>query len=177
MDRIKIQWGFSYFFPASTISSHVTRMGKRHLKLAIDVALSGAFGVDLNLTTASKEEKQQLKTATELYKSEIRPLVMHGLLYRLSSPYENSLAALSYVSPDKKKAVLYLYQMKEDSSRSLCLRGLDPSSTYSLREVNKLDDAVKRYEGVYSGRELMEKGLSTLLSHQYESAVIVIEKK
>ena len=177
MARVKIQWGFSYFFPASTISSHVTRMGKRHLKLAIDVALSGAFGVDLNLTTATKEEKQQLAAATSLYKSEIRPLIMHGNLYRLSSPYKNPLAALSYVSSDKQKAVLYLYQMEEDRSRQLCLRGLDPDSYYSLREVNTQEATNRRYEGVYTGRALMEEGIATMLSHPYESAVIVIEKK
>lgn len=176
MARIKIQWGFSYFFPACTLSSHVTRMGKRHLKLAIDVALSGAFGVDMNMTTATKEEKKQLAAAVELYKKEIRPLIMHGSLYRLSSPYKNALAALSYVSPDRSKAVVYLYQTEEGPSKTLCLRGLNPDATYVLHEVNLTDGMSSRYEGTFTGRELMRKGISTLLSHIYESAVIIIDK-
>ncbi len=177
MARIKIQWGFSYFFPACTISSHVTRMGKRHLKLAIDVALSGAFGVDLNLTTATKEEKQLLTAATTLYKEEIRPLIMHGNLYRLSSPYGNPLAALSYVSPNKQKAVLYLYQMEDGNNRSICLRGLDADAYYTLREVNTPASIGNRFTGEYTGQTLMEKGIPSLLSHPYESAVIILEKK
>ena len=78
LGRIKIQWGFSHFFPASTISAHVTRMGKRHLKLAIDVALSGAFGIDLALDKATAEERVQIADAGKLYKASIRPLVLHG---------------------------------------------------------------------------------------------------
>ena len=81
LGRIKIQWGFSHFFPASTISAHVTRMGKRHLKLAIDVALSGAFGIDLALDKATAEERVQIADAVKLYKASIRPLVMQGELY------------------------------------------------------------------------------------------------
>lgn len=177
MARIKIQWGFSYFFPACTLSSHVTRMGKRHLKLAIDVALSGAFGVDMNMTTATKEEKEQLAAAVQLYKKDLRPLIMHGSLYRLSSPYKDVLAALSYISPDLSKAVVYLYQTEEGSSKSLCLRGLDPEATYVLHEVNLPKGKSSRYEGTFTGRELMENGISTLLSHTYESAAITLEKK
>lgn len=174
--RIKIQWGFSYFFPACAISSHVTRMGKRHLKLATDVALSGAFGVDLNIATATKEEKQYLKSATNLYKKDLRPLIMQGSLYRLSSPYKEPLAALSYVSTDLTKAVLYLYQVGEGESRHLCLRGLNPDATYAIHEVSLFEGVKSRYEGVFSGRYLMEMGIPTLLERPNESAVILIKE-
>ena len=33
-DRVKIQWGFSHFFSATTIAAHVTRLGDRPLKFA-----------------------------------------------------------------------------------------------------------------------------------------------
>ncbi len=176
MARIKIQWGFSYFFPACTISSHVTRMGKRHLKLAIDVALSGAFGVDMNMITATPEEKKQLRAATDLYKKEIRPLVRQGNLYRLSSPYKKPLAALSYISADQTQGVLYLYQTEEGISHPLCLRGLNPDVSYVLHEVNLTEGSASRFEGIYTGRTLMDTGLQTVLSNPYESAVITINK-
>ena len=90
-------------------------MGKRHLKLAIDVALSGAFGIDLALDKATAEERVQIADAVKLYKASISPLVMQGELYRLVSPYEHPMASLSYVSTDKNDAVVYLYQIQDGS--------------------------------------------------------------
>lgn len=54
VDRIKIQWGFSYFFPAETIAAHVTGMGNRPLKFSLDVAMSGALGVDMDVRKLSR---------------------------------------------------------------------------------------------------------------------------
>lgn len=178
LGRIKIQWGFSHFFPASTISAHVTRMGKRHLKLAIDVALSGAFGVDLALDKATAEERAQIADAVKLYKESIRPLVMQGDLYRLVSPYEQPLASLSYVSADKQNAVVYLYQTKDGNVPQVVLGGLDADKKYRVEEVGLPKGAVSRFPAngkVFTGAELMSAGLSNPLNAQFESAVILLK--
>lgn len=176
LDRIKIQWGFGHFFPAGTISAHVTRMGKRHLKLAIDVALSGAFGIDLALDAATPEERAQLAEGVRFYKESIRQLVMQGELYRLVSPYENPLAALSYVAKNKKKAVVYLYQTENGNVPSVKLNGLDGTKKYSLKEVSLPEGMSSRFATqVYTGKELMEKGVSNMLSEQFESAILELE--
>lgn len=178
LGRIKIQWGFSHFFPASTISAHVTRMGKRHLKMAIDVALSGAFGVDLALDKATAEERAQIADAVKLYKERIRPLVMRGELYRLVSPYESPLASLSYVAADKKQAVVYLYQTKDGSEVRVKLGGLDASKKYRVEEVSLPKGAASRFPAsgkVLTGEELMTRGLENPLNAQFESAVLMIE--
>lgn len=175
LGRIKIQWGFGHFFPASTMSAHVTRMGKRHLKLAIDVALSGAFGIDLALDKASEKERRQLADGVRLYKEQIRPLVMNGELYRLVSPYETSLAALSYVAPDQSKAVVYMYQTEDGGVPQVRLDGLDAGKKYLVREVSLPDDMKPRFvEKSYSGSELMEKGLDNPLNVQFDSAVLML---
>ena len=173
LGRIKIQWGFGHFFPASTMSAHVTRMGKRHLKLAIDVALSGAFGVDLALDKATKEEREQIADGVKLYKETIRPLVMHGDLYRLVSPYENPLAAMSYVARDKDSAVVYLYQTEDGSTPQIKLNGLDPDKNYALTEVSLAKGMTPRFPNqVKSGKEWMESGISNPLANQFDSAVL-----
>lgn len=176
LDRIKIQWGFGHFFPASTISAHVTRMGKRHLKLAIDVALSGAFGIDLALDKATPVERAQLAKAVCLYKDNIRELVMSGDLYRLVSPYETSLAALSYVAKNKQKAIVYLYQTEDGQVPYVQLSGLDVNRKYSLKEINLPDGAVSRFTSeVLTGKEWMEKGIANPLAVQFESAILELE--
>lgn len=178
--RIKIQWGFSHFFPASTISSHVTRMGKRHLKLAIDVALSGAFGIDLALDKATEEERKQIAEAVSLYKEHIRPLVMYGDLYRLVSPYSFPMASLSYVSLDKRKAVVYLYQTEDGNVPRILLEGLEKKSSYMVKEVGATEGASSRFQAhnhLFTGEELMSVGLLNPLSEKFDSAVLLLMKQ
>lgn len=178
LGRIKIQWGFGHFFPASTISAHVTRMGKRHLKMAIDVALSGAFGVDLALDKATADERKQIAEGVKLYKSSIRPLVMEGELYRLVSPYESPLASLSYVSKDRKQGVVYLYQTEDGNVPTVKPDGLDPAMTYEVEEVSLPAGMAPRFaKRSYTGAELMQGGIANPLKDQFDSAVLLITSK
>ena len=177
LGRIKIQWGFGHFFPASTIAAHVTRMGKRHLKLAIDVALSGTFGIDLALDKATPEERRQLADGVKLYKNGIRDLMMYGELYRLVSPYETPLAAMSYVSKDKKRGVVYLYQTADGNVPVVKMDGLASDARYALTEVNLPSGTASRFaDAVFTGRELMENGIANPLTTQFDSAVLRLEK-
>lgn len=176
--RIKIQWGFGHFFPASTIAAHITRMGNRSLKLAIDVALSGALGIDMALDKTTAEERAQLAEGVRLYKEGIRDLVMRGDLYRLVSPYEFPMAALSYVAPDKNKAIVYLYQTEDGNVPSVKLNGLDASKKYSIKEINLPKGTSSRFiadQKIFTGEELMSKGIDNPLSAQAESAVFELK--
>ena len=107
--RIYIQWGFSQFFPSNTISAHVTDMGRRPLKFAIDVALSGAFGIDRDVARWTPAERAQVAAAVKLYHERIRPITADGDLYRLASPYETPHAALEFVAPDRASALIFIY--------------------------------------------------------------------
>ncbi|MCI6549865.1 MAG: alpha-galactosidase [Prevotella sp.] len=175
IDRIKIQWGFGHFFPAKTLSAHVTRMGKRHLKLAIDVAMSGAFGIDLAIDQATQLERSRLAHAVDVYKRQVRPLVMHGDLYRLLSPYTHDVAALSYVAPDRRRAVVYLYQTGDLAPGRVCLKGLDPDAQYVVRELDTAcTDTIHLADCHASGCELMSAGVSVRLKEKYDSAILEI---
>lgn len=175
LKRVFIQWGFSHIFPANTISAHVTRMGKRPMKFAIDVALSGAYGVDLDLAKVTPEQKVQIKKSVELYKKSLRPIVQQGDLYRLSSPYENPCASLCYVSQDKTEAVVFVYQVEDGQNGKIRLKGLDPSKHYTLKELNTEDGQPSVFDldgKTVSGSELMRNGFTPSCGKQLESMVI-----
>ena len=173
--RVFIQWGFGHFFPANTISAHVTRMGRRPLKFACDVALSGAFGVDMDLGRTTADERKTLAAAVKLYKERLRDVVAQGDLYRLESPDDGPRAALDYVSPDRSRAVLFVYQLKDNDTKPVKPRGLDPAKRYTVREVNLPAEAASQlagHETVVDGGALMRDGLVPPCRKEFDSAVI-----
>ena len=173
--RVFIQWGFSHFFPACAMAAHVTRMGHRPLKFTLDVAMSGALGLDLDVDKLSAAECAQVAKAVALYKNELRPLVQQGDLYRLESPYVGPRSALDFVSADRSLAVLFVYQLKAGESDPVKLRGLDPRRRYRLREVNLAPQAHSELDGndqVVEGAVLMEKGIRPSIHTPYSSTVI-----
>jgi len=175
LHRVFIQWGFSHFFPAETIAAHITKMGDRPLKFSIDVAMSGALGVDMDVRTLSSDEIKQLASAIALYKHEIRDVVEQGDLYRLESPYDHPRAALDYVSPDRSRVVLFVYQIQNGGAEPVKPRGLDPHTHYLVREVN-LPEGVKSQladDGqMIDGARLMRGGLVPPCRKKFDSAVI-----
>lgn len=173
--RVFIQWGFSHFFPAETIAAHVTKMGDRPLKFALDVAMSGAMGLDLDVRKLAPPEKTAIAAAVKLYKNEIRDVVEQGDLYRLESPYNHPRAALDYVSADHRRAVLFIYQLKEAPAKVVKLRGLDPQTKYLVREVNLPVGAKSQLADdsqITDGLTLMRNGLAPSSQHEFESMVI-----
>lgn len=175
LQRIYIQWGFGHIFPANTISAHVTDMGHKPLKLALDVALSGAFGVDRDVSRWTPAERQQVAAAVTLYKERLRDLVAQGDLYRLQSPYEQPQAALNYVSTDRAHAVVFIYKLRESVTAAVKPQGLDPAKRYRVREINLPAGARSRLglnDQVVGGATLMADGFPAPLRRALDSAVI-----
>ena len=70
---------------------------------------------------------------------ELSPVIMDGEQYRLVSPYDGNHAAVSYVSQDSRRAVLFAYDIHPRFQEKLMrvrLQGLDPDKTYTVRETN-----------------------------------------
>ncbi len=174
--RVFIQWGYSHFFPASALCNHVTRMGQRPMKFALDVALSGALGVDMDLRKLSPGDRKTLAAGIALYKQDLRELVSQADLYRLESPYEGPRAALQYVSADRARAVMFVYQLKVNGAdQPVKLRGLDPARHYRLREVNLPQDGSCQFakQGqLLDGAALMSEGLVPPAHKEFDSSVI-----
>lgn len=131
--RVFIQWGYSYFLPALTLPGHVTDMGKRPLKFAFDVAMSGRLGMDMDVDKLSDDERTFAKARVAAYK-EMRDVVQLGTQYRLESPYDGPRSSLMFVHGDE--AVVFVYSLGDAPSSGLPLKGIDGDKTYRVQELD-----------------------------------------
>ena len=178
LQRVYMQWGTSYFFPAIAMASHIsatpnhTVFRTTSLKYRIDVAMSGRLGMEIQPRNMTQEERDLCRKAISEYK-EIRPVVQLGDIYRLISPYDgHNMASMMYVSPEKSEAVFYWWKTEtlyDDHLPRVKMAGLDPSKTYKIRELNRIDNEPLPYEGLsFSGKFLMENGLEIPLKHKVD---------
>lgn len=138
MDRIKIQYGTSFFYPASTVGAHVSAVPnhqtgrKTSLHTRGTVAMAGAFGYELALGKLSQEEKEEIKQQVQQYKK-YAELIGQGTYYRLSNPYEEEKAAWMFVEKDQKTALLSVVMQEIHGNMPVSyvkLRGLKPEAVY-----------------------------------------------
>ena len=178
LQRIYMQYGTSYFFPAIAMGSHISAVPNHtvfrttSLKYRIDVAMSGRLGMEIQPKNMTDEEKALCKKAISEYK-EIRPVVQMGDLYRLVSPFDNQgLASLMYVSEAKDKAVFYWWKLANFYNAHLPrvkMAGLDANKNYKVRELDVIDNKPLDCEGKsYSGKFLMEHGLEMPYIHDVD---------
>ena len=179
VERIFIQWGFSQFFPANTLCAHVTSWGKQPLKFRTDVAMMGKLGFDISMADRSAAEQAFCREAVANFKR-LKPVILGGDLFRLVSPYETEHAALVYVAKDKKKAVLYAYNIHPRFGEKLFpvrLQGLDPALQYRVEEINLMPEQKSKFSengNVFSGDYLMKIGLAVFTTQPTTSRMIEI---
>ena len=178
MQRIYMQYGTSYFFPAIAMASHISAVPNHtvfrttSLKYRIDVAMSGRLGMEIQPKNMTDEEKALCRKAISEYK-EIRPVVQLGDLYRLVSPYDNQgLSSIMYVSEVKDKAVFYWWKLANFYNVHLPrvkMAGLDENKMYKVKELDVIDNKPLDCEGKsYSGKYLMEHGLEMPYVHEVD---------
>ena len=178
LQRIYMQYGTSYFFPAIAMASHISAVPNHtvfrttSLKYRIDVAMSGRLGMEIQPKNMTDEEKALCKKAISEYK-QIRPVVQFGDLYRLVSPYDNQgLSSIMYVSEAKDKAVFYWWKLANFYNAHLPrvkMAGLDANKMYKVRELDVIDNKPLDCEGKsYSGKFLMEHGLELPYTHDVD---------
>lgn len=178
LQRVYMQWGTSYFFPAIAMASHISAAPNHQtfrtipLKYRIDVAMSGRLGMEIQPRNMTEEERDQCRRAIADYKR-IRDIVQFGDIYRLLSPYERKGAAsLMYVTPEKDNAVFYWWKTETFVNQQLPrvrMAGLDPERTYIVEELNRIDNTPLPFEGkAFSGRYLMDNGLEIPAEHNVD---------
>ena len=178
LQRVRMQWGTSYFFPAIAMASHIsatpnhTVFRTTSLKYRIDVAMSGRLGMEIQPRNMTQEERDLCRKAISEYK-EIRHVVQLGDIYRLVSPYDDhNMASMMYVSQKKSEAVFYWWKTEtfyDDHLPRVKMAGLDPDRMYKVRELNRIDNVPLPYEGLaFSGKFLMENGLEIPLKHNVD---------
>ena len=194
LQRIYMQWGTSYFFPAIAMASHISSKPNHQtfrtipIKFRIDVAMSGRLGMEIQPKNMTDEEKELCRKAIAEYK-QIRPVVQFGDIYRLVSPYDRlGVASLMYTSEAKDKAVFYWWKTETFVNQHLPrvkMAGLDRAKTYRVHELDRIDNNPLKFEGkTFSGAFLMDTGLEIPYTHDvdynklndYASRVLYLEE-
>ncbi|MEK4293877.1 alpha-galactosidase [Paenibacillus sp. FSL R5-0914] len=175
IERLKIQYGTSMVYPASSMCAHVSAVPNHQvhritpLETRGHVAMSGNFGYELDMTKLTDDEREDIQKQVSEYK-ELRMLIQFGDFYRLLSPFEGNQTAWMFVSDDKKEAFATYFRVLAEPNAPLCrlrLKGLDPAKNYKL-ELNG---------EVYRGDELMHFGLSLpQLEGDFKSLLFVLKE-
>jgi alpha-galactosidase len=179
LERIFIQWEYSYFFPSISHDNHVTDWGKQPIKFRTDVAMMGKLGFDIVVSELKPEDLKFCQDAVSTYKS-ISEVVWHGDLYRLANPQENDFASLMYVNEAKDRAVMFTYLVSNrygDGSLSpVKLNGLHPDKKYTVKEVNLYPGTKTTIAGetTYSGNYLMTIGFNPEVHARRTSVILEI---
>ena len=180
LQRLYLQWGTSYFYPAIAMASHISAAPNHQtgrnvpMKFRIDVAMSGRLGMEIQPMNMTEAEKELCRQAITDYKM-IRPIVQFGDLYRLDSPYDNNgITSLMYCSENKQKAVFYWWKplgFCDEHLPVVKMNGLDPGRMYKVTELHSIDRFPMPCEGkVFSGRYLMENGLVIPSTHSAKNS-------
>lgn len=181
LERVFMQWNYSYYYPAITMCNHVTDWSNKSLKYRTDVASMGKLGFDIRANELKTEDMQFARQAIKNYDG-YKNIVWHGDMYRLASPYENDLASLVFVSPDKSNAVMFNYltnwrYVGDPGLRPIKLQGLDAGKKYRITEINLYGNQKSTIDNskTYSGDYLMKIGFNPNVNLSRTSVVLEIE--
>ncbi len=171
--RVEMQWNYSYFFPVMALCSHVTHWGNRPMHFACTVAMSARFGMDLDLNKLSAEDKGICAGAVAAYKR-IRDVTHLGDLYRLENPHGAARGAINFVSPDKARAALFVFQLHDGAADPARPQGLDPARTYTIRELNPAPGRapLPQENKTMTGAEIMRDGIVPSCHNALEACAI-----
>ncbi|CAF1402217.1 unnamed protein product [Rotaria sordida] len=141
LERIFIQWSYSFFFPALATCNHITDWGKQPLKFRTDVAMMGKLGYDIVVSKLNPNELLFSQQALQMY-DRLKDTIWHGNLFRLVSPYRSGsdIASLIYVNEKQDHAVWFTYlinsRYRAGTYRPIRLKGIDSTKNYRLQEIN-----------------------------------------
>lgn len=123
IDRLKIQYGTSFAYPVSAMGAHVSTCPNHQnaritpLKTRGNVAYFGTYGLELDVTKMSSEEKEEIKRQIKEFKKYYE-LIQRGDYYRLISPFtpEESLHCVwETVKPDGSEALVCAVRYETDA--------------------------------------------------------------
>lgn len=182
LERIFIQWEYSYFYPAIATANHVTDWGKQPIKFRTDVAMMGKLGFDIVVSHLGEKDLAYCKQAIKEYNS-FKQLVWQGDQYRLADPRKGAVASVAYINKNQSEGVIFNYLVSnrygEGSTAPIRLKGLDPAAMYRLKEISlypgtksPIDDSRQ-----YSGEFLMNVGFNPEISGGRTSVVLKLEKR
>ena len=113
--------------------------------------MAGTFGYELDLGRLSEEEKQEIRRQVADY-HRYAPLILNGLYYRLTNPFEQTVGAWQFISKDQSQVLLYAVMLEVHGNMTVDyvkLKGLNSGCMYRDQVSGRL----------YSADALMEAGI------------------
>ena len=181
LERIFIQWEYSYFYPAITSSNHVTDWGKQSIKYRTDVAMMGKLGFDIVVSHLKDNELKYCQDAIKTYNT-IKPIIWHGDQYRLANPREGSVASMLYMNEAKTSGVVFNYLVNnrydEASKMPIRLKGLDAAKKYVVKEINVYPGTSSSIDSSksYTGDFLMKIGFNPIVNSSRTSVILQLDE-
>ncbi len=180
LERIFMQWEYSYFYPAISTSNHVTDWGKQPIKFRIDVAMMGKLGFDIVVSELKEKDLRFCQEAINTYNT-VKPIIWQGDQYRLQGPRDNAVAAIMYVNPEKTNGIVfnYLVSNRYDAGSLLPIRlkGLDSQKRYTIKELNVYPGATSTIDSgkVYTGEFLQKVGFNPDVKAGRNSVILEVK--
>ena len=157
INRTRIQYGTSFFYPVSAMGAHVSAVPNHQTGRVTSfhtrgvTAMAGTFGYELNPALLSDEEKQQIREQIKTYKK-YETLINEGTYWRLSDPFTDEIAAWMSVSEQQDHALVSVVRLMAEANQATVyvrLRGLKPDAVYLEEQSGRQ----------YSGAALMHAGI------------------
>ena len=168
INRTRIQYGTSFFYPVSAVGAHVSAVPNHQTGRVTNLntrgvtAMAGTFGYELNPALLSEEEKQTIREQIQTYKKYER-LINEGTYWRLSNPFEDEVSAWMSVSRKQDRALVSVVRLVSEANPAtvyIRLRGLKPDAVYLEENSGKQ----------YFGAALMAAGIPLpAFTHEYEA--------
>ena len=158
ISRARIQEGYSYGYPLSVISAHVSGSPNHQtlrttpLDTRFAIAMFGSMGYECNLVDMKQRDLEIVKEQVEQYKK-WREVIQFGDFYRVNHQGKTEdhnrspLRSWICVSKDKKRAVgMLLQEMVTANTQYANFRaeGLDPEKTYHFYN-RKIDQSILQF--------------------------------
>jgi alpha-galactosidase len=147
--RTRIQEGYSFGYPLNTVSAHVSASPNHQtlrdtpLDSRFHVASFGVLGYEYDLRDLSSRQRREIAEQIALYK-QWREVLQFGRFYRGRT---GNLHEWTCVSPDKKRAVGFLFQELSEPGHPNEVyypQGLDPDRRYRFYNIEQKVD-VRRF--------------------------------
>lgn len=175
INRTRIQYGTSFFYPVAAMGSHVSAVPNHQTGRVTSMhtrgvaAMSGTFGYELNPALLNAKEKAEIRAQLAQYR-EYQELIREGNYYRLSNPFQDNFAAWMVVSDDRSKALVSVIRLTAEANPPaayVTLKGMEEDAFYREKTTGK----------VYPGAALMEAGiLLPAAVSEYEAYQIELER-
>jgi hypothetical protein len=168
----------SHVLPAAMLEDYVEKWPAPRIENFLYMLRSGMMGMltvmqDTNAWTT--EQHTAAKAEFALYKQKLRPLIRDADLYHISArPDGVHWDGIEYFDPKRGNGVLYVFRgsTTSEDQHTFPVQGVLPGHTYRLHFADH-----SASDRSFSGKELLESGLTVALPTPLSSELVFLESQ